>query len=146
MHWQRIISLMEDHGVAFDAQTWIGDEEYQLPSRRWVEHVFAPKWAELLRRLKLTYKPGTWDCDEFADLCSAYARLLHARTKKARIGTALSFGVFSYVPTNLGHRINVIIVPKTDYIAVPILFEPQPPTRVFDATPEVMRTCRRYRF
>jgi hypothetical protein len=118
-----IFSLLSNIGVAtFDLV--IADEEYSLPTRRWFLGTFA---AALNRDLDLlgvqTWKPELNDCDDFALLTTALARVCNALSNPKQ--NALAVGMFCYMPDGGGyHAINFAIVSEAGQRKV-LFLEPQ---------------------
>ena len=118
------------------------DDLYALPSEIWLREVFFTNLKFVQDQLGVyTYEETVNDCDDFGRFCSAYARLLHARTKERPPGTALAVGdmcYYSVAPsvTDSGrkHYINLAICKVDDKLVV-LFIEPQLPGFV-KLTPE----------
>lgn len=142
-----IKTVLTDYGVPTDVRSSFEDENFRLPQLDWIRDTFIPNWIETLRALDITYVPERSDCDDFANFCAAYARILNARSTTVKASIAWGFYALT-LPDGGRHAINVIFTTEDQYTPIPLLFEPQPPCNIW--TPRKFssewQSCLRYRF
>jgi hypothetical protein len=84
------------------------DEDYNCPTREWVQNEFSTAYWNNLKSLGLeNYVSEGNDCDDFARLAWAMASVCNARTQPRK---GITFGIFCYVTReDVGHAINVFV-------------------------------------
>jgi hypothetical protein len=108
---------------------------YALPTRAWLQKVFAPALRADQERLGIRkYVLARNDCSDFSIHAMSLARVCHALSGSGEV--AFAFGTVDYfrdIPGEFlpgGHRINLTFVKEGD-IYRPVFFEPQIPGIVF---------------
>jgi hypothetical protein len=93
-----------------DFAIWLGDAAYLPPARDWLVGDFYRWFHGCIGALGVSsYRREAWDCEDFADLFAAFARICHRRTSPdSRAG--LPVGILYYVrEAGGGHAINVAL-------------------------------------
>lgn len=100
----------------------VADGAYAPPRSDWLTGDFYAWFRSALFSLGATsYKPEAWDCDDYADLFSALARICHRRTAPDS-GTALPVGVVHFrQKSGGGHAVVVALTSDRGLIHI----EPQ---------------------
>lgn len=89
----------------------IRGDEFSLPTKEWVEELFAPKFTKIKEDLGVNQVvKGLTECHFFAPLAVTVARCMHAdeqarRPSNDRINTSLAVGEFMYGYPLSGERI-----------------------------------------
>lgn len=102
------------------------DSRYALPPEDWVTGEFLDRLRSFQFSLKQThYAAESNDCDDFAKMAAAFARLVHGNEKHER-GTSIAVGEFYYKIDGGGnHAINFAVVQAKDGRVKLIFLEPQ---------------------
>ena len=101
--------------------THISDLAYSPPRCDWLTGEFAAWFRSALFALNIsTYKAEAWDCDDYADLFAALARMCHRRTSPDS-GTALPIGVIHYRASSGPHAVVIALTSDRGLVAI----EPQ---------------------
>ena len=116
------------------------DENYILPSEKWVKEQYLPKLSKFLFDYNLnTYRADANDCDDFAQYGSTVAHILNAHNKN-KIIAGIAVGDFVYFDGLEIHAINIIIT-SDENKKINILFvEPQNQI-IITLTQEEKNTC-----
>ena len=100
--------LLGQHG-SYPATVLAADAAYQEMTKSWLLNDFKKWFNEVKHAIGFVYTPEASDCDDFAVLYSALARLCHAKTRPG--GGALAIGPIWY-QSNAGPH--AIVVAFTD--------------------------------
>lgn len=103
------------------------DETYLLPAKAWVSSTFSSTWSAVKTALGIgEYIVDARDCDDFALICAAYARILHGRTVREQglSESGFAFGEFWFVSLQGPHALNVFLSYVDDKLGA-YFFEPQ---------------------
>lgn len=132
---QRLIEARLWHAVP---RGQLADAAYAPPRRDWLLGEFASFFRQSLVALGAsTYTAESGDCDDYAALYAALARLCHRRTP-GHAGAGLPVGVVWYPQrTGGGHAVNVAITSDAGVIFI----EPQT-QRQIELTPEECSSAR----
>lgn len=121
-----IVAIMQGyHVLPFSKIT--SDLNYALPEEAWVKG----KFIDLLRAFQFTLKQTHYaaesnDCDDFAKMAAAFARLVHSNDKNKPKGTAIAIGEFYYKVDGGGnHAINFAVARAADGRPTLVFFDPQ---------------------
>ncbi len=116
------LGLALAHAGLSHAAAPLADSAYQPPTRDWLTGEFYAWYRSCLFQLGCTgYKAENWDCDDFADLFAAFARICHRRTSP-NAGAALPVGILWYVAAGRGgHAVNVALTSDHGLVVI----EPQ---------------------
>lgn len=100
----------------------LNDAEYALPSCGWLLDSFYPWFRSFLQAFGvLEYRAEAGDCDDYAALYAALARLCHRRMAGST-GTGLAVGYMHYLTANgTSHAVVVAITSDRG----PVFIEPQ---------------------
>ncbi len=88
------------------AKKFVGDSNYNMPTKNWIKLEFSPFFMGILRNLSLPYS-FKFDCDDYASLYRVLAQICHK--KSAGNGEGIAVAEIMYKPhwaNGMNHAIN----------------------------------------
>ena len=107
-----VTTCLQTNGIFATDCSIRSDARYMLPTEEW----FVSKFPAFLRDFQFDLRQLSWaaeanDCDDFAKMAAAFAKLLHANTAGRAPVTSLAIGEFYYTKdSGEFHAINFAIV------------------------------------
>lgn len=136
--WKVIEQTVHDFGIVPWNGFAMGDGHYGIPEEKWVLN----DYLDLLRNFQAMIKQTKYisennDCDDFAKMAAAFAKLVYSNT--AQKESSIAVGEFYYKKDGLegNHAINFAIVTGSDGKLKLIFIDPMTWSQVFLSPAEV---------